>query len=951
LAACVVFVVWSAWLMGLAHLLHRRVDANARLLNDVAGMEAILHRTEAAPAPPLEWTPFENEYHRIRENMERGNDSYWLIQDLIGQVDRAVTRMAAIQAGSQGLDARPEAILERRRALEGPTGSALAATGEALARLQHDQTSISRDLTIRWDQMEALVLGACAFAALLAFVLTERRQRARALRESVSLVNATLGATADGILVLDLSGRVEGYNDRFLELWRIPPSLAAEKVNERLVGFVADQLIDPDEFRRGLARSWADPGGETRDTLTFKDGRIFERYTRPRRLGDEVVGLVRSFRDITDRKHAEESLRLMESIVVNTNDAVVLATLDPVSRSYQVIFANAAFTRETGYAREDILGKDPQSLCSPNVDRSEVHRLIAMLAQKKACRSELLLCRKDGGEIWAEISFVPILDPSGAPTHVIGIGRNATERKRMEQELRILSRAIEQCPVTVVITDLAGSIEYVNPKFTELTGYALEEVRGRNPRVLKSGDTSEDEYRILWETIRTGEWRGYFHNRKKNGELFWEAARICPIRDSRGNPTHYLAVKEDITDRRRIEDALAQAKESAEAASLAKSEFLANMSHEIRTPMNGIIGFTQLTLQTSLDTDQRDYLETVESSAQALLRIINDILDFSKIEAGHLELEREPFSLRETVAGAASTIAPEALRKGLDLSWDVAPGVPDALLGDATRLRQVLLNLLGNAAKFTAKGLIRVEVRGKSAEDGGLELHFVVKDSGIGIPPAQQRLIFEPFRQADGTITRKYGGTGLGLAISARLVRNMRGTIWVESQVGHGSAFHFTACFGAAEVPREAAEAPGARGETDRPSLAILVVEDDLISRTLASTVLTHNGHSVATAANGVEALWLVERRPFDVILMDVQMPQMDGFEATERIRRRESRTGGRVPIVAMTAHAMKGDRERCLAAGMDDYISKPLDLSQLLALLGTIAASKNGGAVPGNAA
>ena len=266
------------------------------------------------------------------------------------------------------------------------------------------------------------------------------------------------------------------------------------------------------------------------------------------------------------------------------------------------------------------------------------------------------------------------------------------------------------------------------------------------------------------------------------------------------------------------------AKDKAEEMTRLKSEFLANMSHEIRTPMNGIIGFTQLTLQTPLNSSQRDYLETVESSAQALLRIINDILDISKIEAGHIKLDWEPFSLRETVAAAAKTTAPEAMARSLELNWDIDPDVPDALLGDATRLRQVLLNLLGNAAKFTTKGFIHVEVHGESAGDGEHILHFVVRDSGIGIPPEQHRLVFEPFRQADGSITRKYGGTGLGLAISVGIVRSMGGKIWVESKLGRGSNFHFTACFGAAGASMTA-DPPG---DTDCPAPTVLFAEDPI---------------------------------------------------------------------------------------------------------------------------
>jgi PAS domain S-box-containing protein len=936
--ACVAFMVWSGALVVSAQKLQQRQDANVQLLRAISGLQTTLHRLADISAPPPRWRQIESEYRQSRLDMERGPGNYELIRNLTVQINDSVDRMAALHARIEGPGVRPDVILDCANELAAQADTATALTNEAFGRLRREQESLGYALNARWAQMDVLVLICCALTAFLAVLLAQRRRAAQALRESVSMVKATLEAATDGILVLDLDSRIEGYNNRFLELWRISPSQAAEADAANIVAYAATQLADPEEFLRQVEKSDVNPALGTHDTLRFRDGRVFERDCRPRRVGDEIVGTVRSFRDITEREKASASLRLMESIVVNANDAVLLTTVSEANRHYTVVFANGSFTRETGFESAEILGKDARSLYSPDVDRSEVLRLGRLLAKKEPCRGELLLRCKDNREIWAEMSFVPVLDAAGMATHLIVIGRNVTERKKMEHELRKLSGAIEQCPVSVVITDLKGHIEYVNPKFTELTGYTLEEVRGQNPRVLKSGDTTPEEYVRLWETIRTGEWSGYFHNRKKNGELFWEAARICPIRDARGEPTHYLAVKEDITDRRRIEEALAQAKESAEAASRAKSEFLANMSHEIRTPMNGIIGFTQLTLQTELSTDQRDYLETVESSGHALLRIINDILDFSKIEAGRLEMERELFSLRETLAGAVNTVAPEAMSKGLDLSWGIDPGVPDALIGDSTRVRQVLLNLLGNAVKFTARGFIRAEVTAESLNDATAVLHFAVRDSGIGIAPAHHKAIFEPFQQADGSTTRKFGGTGLGLAISARLARYMRGRIWVESELGRGSTFHVTASFGVAAAPVEAGPADGAGADMDHPALTLLVVEDDAISRVLASKVLTNSGHKVVTAANGVEALWLIEQRPFDLVLMDVQMPQMDGLEATAKIRQREARMGGHVPIVAMTAHAMKGDRERCLTAGMDDYVSKPLDVTQLAAIVRKVA-------------
>ncbi|HWB11133.1 MAG TPA: PAS domain S-box protein [Pirellulales bacterium] len=917
--------------------------------------------------------------------------------------------------------------------------------------------------------------------ALVHRLLGDRRRAA----EAESLRQAVLESSIDPIVAVNHEGVITEFNP------------AAERTFHRrrteVIGRKPDDVLFPPHdsggqtervVRHVAEREGSMLGRRTEVVAMRADGETFSAemaMTIARANGNPVFTFF--FRDISERKRAEQALRHSEALYHSLVENLPMNVFrkDPQGR---FTFANRLFCETLGATNEGVIGKTDFDFyqaelagkyCRDDQQVIETGRVLEAIEEHQ---------KPDGSKLYVQVLKTPLRDSEGRIVGTQGMFWDVSARKQTEEALREsqqrLQSILDNAQAVIYVKGIDGRYVLVNRLFESLFHVRRGEVVGKSDFDLFPPELAEtfrtNDHRVLSAGAPLQFEEVAPHD---DGPHTYVSTKFL-LYDSFGVPHALCGISTDITERKRAEVELHKAKEAAEAASQAKSVFLANMSHEIRTPMNGIIGMTELVLDTPLSPDQREYLTLVKESADSLLTVINDILDFSKVEAGKLNLEQFPFALRDSLGDAMKSLAFRAHTKGLELACHVAPEVPEYLTGDPGRLRQVVNNLVGNAVKFTDRGEVVVDVQVDDDRDGRVGLHFCIADTGIGVPVEKQALIFEAFEQADGSTTRRFGGTGLGLAISRRLIEMMGGQIWLESEVGRGSRFHFTVRLdrarpvalppaaepgtlvdlpvlivddnatnrrileemlrnwrmcptavdggraGLAEMQRAAASGkpfslvlldanmpamdgfelaaeigrhPQLAGATimmltsgDRPDdlrrcrqlgiasylmkpikqselldsilsavhgsvspetaaeelpppatpgrrLRVLLAEDSVVNQKLAVYLLEKWGHHVTVANNGHEALARVQAESFDMVLMDVQMPEMDGLEATKAIRQQESSSGGHVPIVAMTAHAMVGDRERCLESGMDDYLSKPIRARELLAAIERISA------------
>jgi PAS domain S-box-containing protein len=600
----------------------------------------------------------------------------------------------------------------------------------------------------------------------------------------------------------------------------------------------------------------------------------------------------------------------------------------------EFLFVNAAFADMLKFKKIELIGAKVSDVF---FDRRKFYDIIARLRKgEELDRVEVVLKGKRGVPIPSSISISVEDDRRGQPKFLDFVFEDITKQKEHEKDLvrskELFKVVFDHSAAAITVTGQDEKIVAWNPFAEQMLEMTREDLFNKPVK---------DLYPVReWQKIRKLKIRQKVSLSgimtqvyKRDGTVLDVDASLSVVKDSQGKVIGSIGIMRDITKQIRIQEMLLQAKLAAEEANSSKSLFLAKMSHELRTPMNAVLGMLDLTLDTQLTPEQKDNLKVAKEAASSLLELLNDILDLSKAEAGKITVESLEISPREVVQSVCKGLAVLAQSKGLDLRQSVAEDVPNLIMGDPTRIRQIIINLVNNAIKFTHKGHVEIALKQLSRKDRECELMFSVRDTGIGIPKERQGALFEIFTQVDEKTTRRYGGTGLGLAISKKLVEMMGGRIWVESEEGQGSSFNFIVKLPVSEtstayVAQQAAqpEAGGAAQKDGVGKLHILMAEDNRVNQLITQRILEKWGWEVVTANNGKEALDVLGKSHFDLILMDDHMPEMSGVEATQIIRNEEKQTGMHMPIVAMTANAMTGDREKYISLGMDDYVSKPID-------------------------
>ena len=769
--------------------------------------------------------------------------------------------------------------------------------------------------------------------------ITDKKLQELEVKRSELMLNSLVNNVKHSLWSVDRDYRLVKYNKVFeeeaLKLFDItvkPGMLVVESIREEKKLF---KELWYSMYKRAMK---GESFTEEKQYDFHGDTRYIVVSMNPVMNGNEIIGITAFSYDVTNMKKNREMLLESEVryqiIIDNLNEGILITDKDD-----RLIFCNKACENIFGINRDEMIGLDLKKFHDEK-NKAVINKQNKLREKGSASSYELEVIRADNTRKTIFVSASPRYDKNSVfmGSYVVALDIDDKKKSEMliyesEEKLRAITENIN-C-LLWIYDENTDKVVYVNNYYNSLFGEDAEELYKDPQSWLKYLYPGDIDYYNENRDKRTSEGLTY-RIIKNGGEIRWLNSRVFPLNPGIGNHRRIVGIAEDITAIKEKEKQLENAKLNAELANRAKSDFLANMSHEIRTPLNGISGFTQMMLDTEISDTQKEYLELIKESSNKLLRVINDILDFSKIAAGRLKFDNVNFSVKDAVKKCITTVELAAREKHLIINSVISDSIPPYVVGDSERLQQVLLNLLSNAVKFSENSDILISVNNIKQAGDKIKLEFKIKDNGIGISEETAKTLFKPFSQGDSSFSRKFGGTGLGLAICKNLVEMMNGEIGLNSNLNIGSEFYFTAEFLLQKAQINSSN--DSSMDIKKPvnihednTYNILVVEDEVINQKLVRKILEKYGHSVTVCGNGSEAIEHLAKNKCDIVLMDIQMPVMNGIEATVRIRKSEKRSGRHLPIIAMTANAFMSDREKCFDVGMDEFISKPININEMM--------------------